>query len=37
MAMDKTLKNLDTVDAFASISNNKLNGVVGRLLEKFLV
>lgn len=35
--MNKMIKDLDVVDAFAPISNNKLNGVVGRRLEKFLV
>ena len=27
--MNKMIKNLDVVDAFAPISNNKLNGGVG--------
>ena len=27
--MNKMIKNLDVVDAFAPISNNKLNGIVG--------
>lgn len=38
MTVNKMIKDLDVVDAFAPISNNKLNGVVGgRRLEKFLV
>ncbi|GAB7168760.1 two-peptide bacteriocin plantaricin JK subunit PlnJ [Lactiplantibacillus plantarum] len=29
MTVNKMIKDLDVVDAFAPISNNKLNGVVG--------
>ncbi len=29
MTVNKMIKNLDVVDAFAPISNNKLNGGVG--------